>query len=116
MHRSAHASVLLGGSDEIPEPLQGVQVADCRYYPFGYVSGVIGSKTSPPIRLRVLTVWAPIWVVALALAAYPALALIRGPFRRRHRRKRGWCVKCGDDLTGNVSGACPECGDEIDRP
>jgi hypothetical protein len=29
---------------------------------------------------------------------------------RRERRARGLCVRCGYDLTGNVSGVCPECG------
>lgn len=28
----------------------------------------------------------------------------------RHCRDRGGCVGCGYDLTGNVSGVCPECG------
>jgi hypothetical protein len=26
------------------------------------------------------------------------------------RRSRGLCPSCGYDLTGNVSGTCPECG------
>ena len=26
------------------------------------------------------------------------------------RRRRGQCVRCGYDLTGNTSGTCPECG------
>jgi hypothetical protein len=29
---------------------------------------------------------------------------------RRHRRTAGKCARCGYDLTGNVSGVCPECG------
>jgi len=29
---------------------------------------------------------------------------------RRQRRAKGLCVRCGYDLTGNVSGVCPECG------
>ena len=32
---------------------------------------------------------------------------------RRLRRKRGLCVKCGYDLTGNESGVCSECGTEV---
>jgi len=33
------------------------------------------------------------------------------PFhRRRRRRERGLCVRCGYDLTKNESGRCPECG------
>ena len=29
---------------------------------------------------------------------------------------RSRCQKCGYDLTGNVSGACPECGTELESP
>jgi hypothetical protein len=29
---------------------------------------------------------------------------------RAERRAKGHCLHCGYDLTGNVSGACPECG------
>jgi hypothetical protein len=28
----------------------------------------------------------------------------------------GFCVKCGYNLTGNVSGICPECGQPIEPP
>jgi len=30
------------------------------------------------------------------------------------RRQLGLCVRCGYDLTGNVSGVCPECGTPIE--
>jgi len=30
--------------------------------------------------------------------------------RRGARRRNGLCVECGYNLTGNISGACPECG------
>ncbi len=53
------------------------------------------------------------WVVAVVLAAYPTVAFICGPLRRSRRRRKGSCVKCGYDLTGNVTGVCPECGTEI---
>jgi hypothetical protein len=36
----------------------------------------------------------------------------------RHLAKRasaGHCARCGYDLTGNVSGICPECGHAISR-
>ena len=36
------------------------------------------------------------------------LSLILGPFP-----KPGQCVKCGYNLTGNISGVCPECGEKI---
>ena len=51
----------------------------------------------------------PLWFATLAFAAYPALALIRGPFRRYRRRKRGLCATCGYDLRGSPE-RCPECG------
>jgi hypothetical protein len=31
-------------------------------------------------------------------------------FRSVDRRLGGRCIRCGYDLTGNVSGVCPECG------
>ena len=34
---------------------------------------------------------------------------------RRRRRAMGLCVQCGYDLTGNVSGVCPECGTRRSR-
>ncbi len=52
----------------------------------------------------------PLWLLLPLFAAYPVAAFIRGPLRRRRRRKRGLCVRCGYSLTGNVTGVCPECG------
>ena len=52
----------------------------------------------------------PIWFPTILFAAYPTIALIRGPLRRWRRRKRGECVNCGYNLTGNVTGVCSECG------
>ena len=52
-------------------------------------------------------------VMFVLFAAYPTLALIRGPLRRWRRRKRRLCLRCGYDLRGNVSGVCPECGTAI---
>ncbi len=58
----------------------------------------------------------PAWQVAavpLLLALYPVIALARGPYRRVIRRRRGLCIGCGYDLTGNESGVCPECALKI---
>ena len=70
------------------------------------------SNTPTPTGLVTVRVSAPAWGPFLALAAYPTLAFIRGPLRRWRRRKRGQCINCGYDLTGNESGTCPECGME----
>ena len=60
------------------------------------------------VELRV-----PFWFLSLLFAVYPTVAFIRGPYRRHRRRKKGLCLKCGYDLTGNLSGVCPECGERI---
>ena len=46
----------------------------------------------------------------IVFSVYPTIAFIRGPLRRYRRRKRGWCIHCGYDLRGNVTGVCSECG------
>lgn len=55
----------------------------------------------------------PIWLLTVLLAAYPVVALVRAVRRTivlRRARKSGHCLNCMYDLTGNVSGVCPECG------
>ena len=32
---------------------------------------------------------------------------------QRRRRQLGLCLNCGYNLTGNVSGICPECGQPV---
>lgn len=49
------------------------------------------------------------WVVVGGLSAYPLWWAVTCPWRARRRRRRGLCEGCGYDLTGNVSGVCPEC-------
>lgn len=50
--------------------------------------------------------YAPLWT-PLALLMLLAAALW---WRDRRPFPRGRCATCGYDLTGNVSGRCPECG------
>jgi len=59
---------------------------------------------------RATCVNAPFWVVVALLAIYPLTRLLQVPYRRLRRRRAGLCIKCGYNLTGNVSGRCPECG------
>lgn len=51
--------------------------------------------------------WIPIWMLLAALALPTALLWHTD---RRRPIPSGQCRKCGYDLTGNVSGRCPECG------
>lgn len=53
---------------------------------------------------------------SILLAAYPTVVFVRGPLRCWRRRRRGLCLKCGYDLTGNTTGVCPECGLDLNRP
>jgi hypothetical protein len=53
----------------------------------------------------------PGWMVLQVVAAPTALLWWKG----RRRIPRGHCWKCGYDLTGNVSGRCPERGEAVPR-
>ena len=57
-----------------------------------------------------LSVGSPCWLLCLLAAAWPVMALVRGPLRRARATAATCCHRCGYDLTGNVSGRCPECG------
>ena len=46
----------------------------------------------------------PLWI-PLVVVGFVSIAL----WRHDRRRPPGHCQKCGYDLTGNTSGACPEC-------
>jgi hypothetical protein len=80
-----------------------------RWFRVGFDSG--GTRPGGPVQAYWL-VGLPCWYPLVATAILPA-CWIRW-FRRRRRsiarfRKRQ-CLECGYDLTGNVSGVCPECG------
>ena len=51
--------------------------------------------------------WSVVTMCAAAAAARYAAWRVQLP---DVRWARGLCVGCGYDLTGNVSGVCPECG------
>ena len=69
----------------------------------------------PPLRrmAQVVTVRLPCWMLLNLCIAYPGLVLVRNTITRRRRNRPGLCVSCGYNLTGNVSGICPECGSAI---
>jgi hypothetical protein len=72
-----------------------------------------GAGGTPFVCCRYVHIGAPSWAPVILLAFYPILAFIRGPLRRWRRRRKNLCVTCAYDLTGNVSGVCPECATSI---
>ena len=50
-------------------------------------------------------------IVTLRYAIERPRTLMR---RESKRREQGLCLACGYDLTGNLSGVCPECGEDIE--
>lgn len=52
-------------------------------------------------------------VIAGLMLLASAIMFLGTRQRDRHRPNLGVCSKCEYDLTGNVSGVCPECGMEI---
>lgn len=56
----------------------------------------------------------PMWALMLLYFAYPFYRMVRvKTCRSRCQNDHGSCRSCGYDLTGNVSGKCPECGKRI---
>jgi hypothetical protein len=72
-------------------------------------------RRGSPRHLVVTEMAVPAALVVIVLGVYPVWAFLRGPRRRWHRRRSGLCLECGYDLTGNVSGVCPECSTKIEQ-
>ena len=76
-------------------------------------TGLLPQSYTYPLITDLWEISVRLWWMILLFAIYPTIAFIRGPYRRYRRRKKGLCLKCGYNLTGNVSGVCPECGEQI---
>jgi hypothetical protein len=69
-----------------------------------------GRLHESPTKTESITMIAiPDWVFCMSALAVFILALYR------LRRRRGHCLTCGYNLTGNISGVCPECGTPSSR-
>ena len=60
---------------------------------------------------RVLSIRSPLWIPFLAFSMAPLIALARLSLKRRWNPVH--CGSCDYNLTGNISGICPECGTPI---
>jgi hypothetical protein len=65
------------------------------------------AQTGPRAALWVA---APVWCFPLVFMVVGGAGLLI-VYRARRRQQTGQCARCGYDLTGNVSGVCPECGE-----
>lgn len=67
---------------------------------------------APIVNFAFLAAYVAISALAYAYTAGRIVGAI-GARRSRARRAAGACSNCGYDLTGNISGVCPECGTRI---
>ncbi len=74
---------------------------------WAYARGLGGTT-----RWDVVYVKLPLWMPVFLFLVLPATVVAVRSVRRRRRRDRGLCERCGYDLRGSVSGRCPECGRE----
>lgn len=77
---------------------------DARKRPIHSTSGQLATGEARSLEIRLNK-------VVPALAVLPLLSVAR-PLLRSRRRRSG-CPSCAYDLTGNVSGVCPECGTAV---
>lgn len=75
------------------------------YFPYTWWPRVYKAGTGP-FHYCDLEVVVPLWMVAVLLAIPAALL-----WWRDRPPPTGHCRNCGYDLTGNISGRCPECGE-----
>ncbi len=61
----------------------------------------------PPRHIR-------FWMIAIVLSSYPGYRFVHERLVGA-RRRRNHCLACDYNLTGNVSGVCPECGTPIEE-
>lgn len=67
----------------------------------------------PFFAAREVTV--PLWVFVVAALLLPSARALRW-LRARRVNGTGECPRCAYNLTGNISGICPECGTAIRQP
>lgn len=99
----AHGSLLLGPCNPWKSSLGWVW-----YDPFQEETlGWEPSYAFAPNRVVTIALWIPVAVTVLLTAGLWLVERYRFPFSH--------CQRCGYDLTGNVSGVCPECGSRCAR-
>ena len=88
-----------------PWPTRRLGLSPAKDYPYIRLPG--GWRVTGPNAGWIR--WCPLWLL-LGASAMPTALLW---WRDRRARLPGACRQCGYNLTGNVTGICPECGREI---
>jgi hypothetical protein len=85
--------------------------------PFGFEYGATAVIRGNRLQAAGTRTWLmfPFRLFAGVFLLLPGVRYVVIPIVKRLRAKRrhGLCKRCGYDLTGNVSGVCPECGSRI---
>ena len=98
-----HAATCIWSNDLTLTDRKSTTLSDLGFWKFRWTVSQYRIRRTYVLSLPTLAVF-------ILLATYPTIAFIRGPLRRRQRRRKGQCLQCGYSLEGNVSGVCPECG------
>jgi hypothetical protein len=79
---------------------------------WGYIGYSSGPIWTPILHHGAGSTWwvvVPLWMPFVLIA----ISTVYLWWRDRRRIRPGHCQECGYNLTGNVSGVCPECGERI---
>jgi len=104
--------------NSLPHWVYGLR-GDVDFFGFFIDSGPRWGPWRPPgltYKANTRTIWIPYWFLCFVASIAPGLwcaSLWLNRMRLLRLIRLGLCVTCGYDLTGNVSGVCPECGKPI---
>ena len=68
---------------------------------------------TPKLKLKPLRIVIPLWIPTLLFLTL-TWKRISPVCRRARNKRRGLCTSCSYDLTGKMSGVCPECGTKVE--
>lgn len=94
----------------------GTAYVEHRFLGAGVESLLRNTGANPtPRQYRETCLNIPMWWPLAAFSVLPSWSFLRGPVRRWRRRRKGWCLACGYNLSGNITGVCSECGARVPR-
>ena len=109
-------SITMGTPVDKPNPFRPATSAgrDWILIRWEHVADYIDEWSYPPKTYPRTTISfsVALWPLLLFVLVYPSVTVVK-LIRRRSRLRSGHCENCGYDLTGNVSGTCPECSTPV---